>query len=299
MMKFLKWMAIILGVVVILIVFSIAMIYFKSNSELNKTYNIKVESIPASSDSSLIARGRHLAVIRGCTDCHGKVLSGMKMMDNPAMGTISASNLTGGQGGIGGFYTVTDWVRAIRHGVNGNGKAIVMMPSHLYYDLSESDITALVSYLQQLPAIDNVTDPIKIGPVTRMLIVTGKLPLSAERIDHNAKRTPAPQPGVTVEYGRYLVVICEACHGEGLSGGKIADGDPSWPPASNITPDEKTGIGNWTEEDFFNALRKGRSKTGKKLHPAMPRSLGEMTDDEIRAVWLFLQSVPPKPFGNH
>ncbi|MFQ5583081.1 MAG: c-type cytochrome [Calditrichia bacterium] len=299
MMKFLKWMAIILGVIIILIIVSIAIIYFKSNSKLNKTYNIKVESILTSSDSSSIAHGRHIAVIRGCMDCHGKNLSGKKMMDNPAMGTIYAPNLTSGEGGIGGHYTTKDWVRSIRHGVNRNGRPIVMMPSHLYYDLSESDIAALVSYLQQLSAVDNITDPLKIGPVMRMLIVTGKMLLSAEIIDHDAGRIPAPEPGVTVEYGRYLAVICKACHGPGLSGGKIADGDPSWPPASNITPDRESGIGNWTEEDFLNAMRKGRSKDGRKLHPAMPRSLSEMTDDELRAVWLFLQSVPPIPFGNH
>ena len=86
------------------------------------------------------------------------------------------------------------------------------------------------------------------------------------------------------------------CHNAVLSGGKIAAGDPSWPPAANLTP---TGIGTrYDEASFFKALRDGVKPDGAAINPAMPfRLTKEMTDDEIRAVWAYLKTVPAREFG--
>jgi len=66
--------------------------------------------------------------------------------------------------------------------------------------------------------------------------------------------------------------------------------------SANLTPDE-TGIGNWTEEQFFTALRKGKSKGlegSRMLLPPMPWEMFQhMTDDEIKAVFAYLKSIKP------
>lgn len=66
--------------------------------------------------------------------------------------------------------------------------------------------------------------------------------------------------------------------------------------AANLTPD-KTGIGTWTEEQFFVALREGKFKglpASRPLLPPMPwQMIGQMTDDEMRAVFAYLKSLPP------
>jgi len=50
--------------------------------------------------------------------------------------------------------------------------------------------------------------------------------------------------------------------------------------------------------DFTRALREGRRPSGTEINPFMPwRSYRRMTDDEIGALWLYVQSVPPKPYG--
>ena len=98
-------------------------------------------------------------------------------------------------------------------------------------------------------------------------------------------------------YGKYLVEIagCAGCHGYGLSGGRVA-GPPGTPPAANLTP---AGIGSWTEADLRRVLREGRKQNGTPLDPFMPwKTYAGMTDDEITAIWLYLRTVPPKPFGN-
>ena len=85
------------------------------------------------------------------------------------------------------------------------------------------------------------------------------------------------------------------CHGTGLSGGRVA-GPPNLPPASNLTP---TGLGTWSQSDFFTAMREGKRPDGKVLDEFMPwKSFAKMTDSEITAIWLYLKSVPPKPTGN-
>lgn len=66
--------------------------------------------------------------------------------------------------------------------------------------------------------------------------------------------------------------------------------------ASNLTPDA-TGLGNWTEEQFFNVMRKGWYKGiegGRMLLPLMPwQGFSHMTDEDLRSVFAYLKSIPP------
>ena len=67
--------------------------------------------------------------------------------------------------------------------------------------------------------------------------------------------------------------------------------------AANLTPDSATGIGTWTEENFKGALRTGKhmgQENGRPIMPPMPWPLiGQMTDDDISAVFAYLKSLPP------
>ena len=67
---------------------------------------------------------------------------------------------------------------------------------------------------------------------------------------------------------------------------------------SNITPDPERGIGNWTEEQFFRALREGKSKGLKESRPLLPPMpwfvYKNFSDTDIRAIFAFLKSTKPK-----
>jgi hypothetical protein len=67
-------------------------------------------------------------------------------------------------------------------------------------------------------------------------------------------------------------------------------------PSANITPE---GIGTWTEADFFKALREGMRPNGTAIDSTvMPiRLTREMTDQETKAIYMFLKTVPPKASG--
>lgn len=64
---------------------------------------------------------------------------------------------------------------------------------------------------------------------------------------------------------------------------------------ANLTPDRATGLGDWTEEMFIAALRTGRSRgKGRPILPPMPYPMiGQLTDEDLRAIFSYLQSLPP------
>jgi len=106
--------------------------------------------------------------------------------------------------------------------------------------------------------------------------------------------------GTLVERGRYLAQAgnCMACHTS--RGGKaLAGGTPIPTPfgtvyGPNITPDEKTGIGTWTADDFWQALHNGKSKDGTLLYPAFPYTeYTRITRADADALYAYLRSVPP------
>ena len=290
----LRWVGGILGAVLILLLLGGIGLYATSSYKLNRTYDVSVGQVPISIDSAAVARGRHIATTRGCGDCHGSALAGSTAIDNAMIGTLRAPNLT--PGGVGGDYDNTDWIRAMRHGIAPDGTPLVFMPSFEYYYLSDEDLGALISYLKQLPAVDRTMEEPSLGPMGRLMMIraSGNFQLSAARIDHDAPRPEAPTPGPTAAYGEYLAHSCVGCHGQDLAGGPISGAPPSWPPAANITPHED-GIGSWSKAEFVRAMRKQVRPNGSPIDPVMPADMGKMTDDELTALWKYLQTNTPQP----
>jgi cytochrome c553 len=255
-------------------------------ARLGRTYDVAVTPVTIPTDAASIERGRRLVIAGRCRDCHGNRLSGQVSMDEPAIGQIYASNLTAGQGGVGRSYTDLDWVRAIRHGIAPDGRSLVVTPAQFYYYLSDADLGAIIAYLKSLPPVDNEVPRPSVGFLGRLFVTLFNPQdwLPAEKIDHSAPRPPTPIPGVNADYGRYLTqtATCLVCH----------DGS-SYNPDISAAPGG--GIADWTEADFIRAMRTGLRPEGQRLdNETMPwRSTSEMTDDELRAMWLYLQTLSP------
>jgi cytochrome c553 len=293
----------ILAGLVVVIVLIVAVAYVASSAAVGKRFTVTDPSPPIPDDAASIERGKHLTrAITKCVACHGDDLGGDVMFDNVLLGRIASVNLTRGNGGRGNSLTDAQIVRAIRHGVGGDGRSLFIMPSGaMYQHLSDDDVAAIAAYVRSVPPVDRITPVSRLGPLGRVLVAAGKLDgmYEASVIDHTAKRRAAPAIGPTVEYGAYLVTVggCRTCHGPTLSGGEIQNGPDSPVPAANITPD---GLKAYDEAAFFRALREGKRPGGTTINPVMPWKLTrEMNDVEIRAVWNYLQTVPSKPFGNH
>jgi mono/diheme cytochrome c family protein len=283
-----KVFGIVLGSLAGLLVAAVAVIYLLAEARLNQTYAVPEEPIPIPTDAAAIARGEHLVqVIFFCTDCHGERLEGQVLFEDTLTGRLAPNNLTSGQGGLGRTYTDADWVRAILHGVDPDGKAGIAMASNIFTVMSDSDVGAMIAYLKSLPPIDNNVPPTRLGLVGRLSLLIDPWLLPAAHIDHNAPRPPAPEPGLTPQYGQYLAKTCTICHGDNYAGFPGPDG------SANLTPGGR--VGGWSEADFVRTLRTGLTPEGDELDPElMPwRTFGQMTDDELSAIWLFLQTLPP------
>jgi hypothetical protein len=124
------------------------------------------------------------------------------------------------------------------------------------------------------------------------MVGIGIIKLPVELVKHAAHVT-APTEGVTLEYGQYLVTTggCNDCHGSNLAGGPYPQ-----PGVSMMVPDITPGgePGSWTEAQFITAIRTGVKPDGHPLNPElMPwKQIGLSTDDELKAIWLYLKSVP-------
>jgi len=294
--KVFKWIGMGLGSLVGLLVLAFVVLYMLGTLKWNRLhgkYDVPVETIPIPTDQASITRGEHIAAIRMCGHCHTETLSG-RSDTVPGLVTLSVPNLTPGAGGIAATNTDEDWVRAIRHGVGQDGRGLVLMPSRVWYYLSDEDLADMIAYLKSLPPVNHELPPTDLGPLGRVMLTLGQLPPEivpdVTMIDHDSQRPVAPQPGVTVEYGKYLALTCSLCHSENLNGQTIREGGNVY-VAPNLTQGGEMRV--WSEEDFVTALRTGVTPSGHKLIDFMPwKYFGQMTDDELGAVWMYLQSLP-------
>ncbi len=286
--RVLKWIARIVAGLLALVGLLAVVVFILSERRLDTEYVIPENTLAIDMTNADIERGEHLVNTLGfCTECHGPDLAGQVMEDDPVAARLVSANLTRGEGGIGGRFTVDDWVRAIRHGVAEDGTSLVVMPSNFFDWFSDSDLASIIAYVKSIPPVDNVLPEVRVRLMARVFLIQEPGLLPASVIDHQAPRPAEPQPGATAEYGRYLANNCKLCHGPDFAGIEGAGG------GSNLTP--AGDLANWTEAEFITALRTGVRPDGEDLDPElMPwKSLGNLTDDELKALWLFLQSLPP------
>jgi mono/diheme cytochrome c family protein len=261
-----------------------------------------------STDSAAVAaRGEYLVRNAAvCGGCHGAsernpdgALSGGKEFHDWRIGTARASNLTPDDETGLGRWSEAEIVRSLRNGVRKDGRLLApVMPYEWFHQMSDEDAFAVARYLKSQPPVRN-----NVRQSPNIVFKLGKLILHPK-----PAMTVASTPrGATADYGRYLsqhAALCAECHTP--RGGIRSTPDMNRPfagmakppkgfPAnpSNLTPDP-TGIAGWSEDDFLKALHTGVTPEGEHLHPFMPwKENGRMTDDDLRAIWRFLRTVPP------
>jgi mono/diheme cytochrome c family protein len=272
----------------------------------------------ASREPAVVERGRYL--VRGaahCADCHGAPeqraaleagkevpLTGGHEFKLP-VGTFRVPNITPDAETGTGRYSDPEIARMLRHGVRPDGTA--MLPFMPFTDLSDDDLTAVISYLRTQAPVRHAVAPHQLnalGRVVKAFVVTPKGP-SRPTVAH------APS-GPTVDNGRYItnaVGNCVMCHTKvdlrtgaltapPFSGGAIHDGtdDPNKKFVSpNLTPHPRWGwIASWPEEVFVARVHMGKQREGT---PMPWHAFKNMHDDDLRAVFRYLQRLPPSEGG--
>jgi mono/diheme cytochrome c family protein len=112
----------------------------------------------------------------------------------------------------------------------------------------------------------------------------------------------APPSAETIARGKALVDIgdCASCHtadpARPFAGGERIDTPFGGIYSPNITPDRDTGIGSWSEQDFYRALRFGVAPDGSRYYPAFPYpNFSKLTRDDILAIRAYLMTLAPVP----
>lgn len=256
-----------------------------------------------------LARGEKIFDAK-CAACHreeGAVrAAGRQMADlPPELGRFYAANLTRHPtAGIGGL-TDAEIARAVRYGVTRDGRRSIMG-----WALSDADLAAVLGFLRSdHPAfeadatVQPRSAPSLAGKAVLAFVLGGPRPLPAQGI-------VAPPESSGAAYGEYLarqVYECADCHTPGFSPDKAtgpdafrggmkllgADGRPLY--SRNLTF-HSTGLLGWSEEDLGRALRHGLGRDGQPLRAPMPR-FSRLEPGEVRALYLFLQSLPPRESG--
>jgi mono/diheme cytochrome c family protein len=235
-----------------------------------------------------IARGEQLAYL--CLDCHSSTgdlpLDGGKVnfLEELQMGVLYGSNLTPGG-------PLKDWsdgeiVRAVREGVDNNGRPLFGMTTEPFSHLSDDDMQALVAYLRSQPAVDRSIPERNPNILAALVVGAGLAPTAVQ--PPVMSPISAPLAG-TPEYGQYLIYTsgCRDCHGLDLTGGT----NPFIPKGPNLT----LVMPNHSEEQFMTFIRTGTNATGRVIDTAsMPWQTYNLafSDADLRDMYSYLRGLP-------
>jgi len=316
----------ILKILSISVVVFIAGIVTYALTSFEKKFDAPYPNISASQDSAIIARGKHLALGPAhCADCHAPMkdrarvhageevaLSGGFNFVLP-LGSLYAPNITSDkETGIGNLPD-QEIARSLRYGIRHDGQAILdLMP---FYDLSDEDLTAVISWLRTQPAVKNKRPENEynfLGKMVKTFVI---------KPSGDGEVPARPAIDSTAAYGKYLVnsvANCRGCHTKrdlmsgAFIGPELAGGFPfeifndqgevvkgKHLVSQNLTTDGETGIiSKWNQDMFIKRFRAGIVISGSPM-PWGPFS--RMSDLELKAIYKYLKTLAPvnleQPYG--
>ena len=280
-----------------------------------------------SRQGDVLAQGTYIATVAGCTSCHtplkpeygnpqsltleqiqtiafndleatdqDRLLAGGRVFDLGPAGVVFTKNITPDeQTGIG-LWTKEQIKLAIKSGIDNEGKVLFpVMPYHVYNGMADADLESVILYLQSVRAVNN--------PVPERTASTEGLPTPPFQTG-----IVAPDASDQAARGAYLVnsiMGCTDCHtpvdpatgapqlDKYLAGRQPYEGPWGIVYGGNITPDEATGIGSWTDEEVKRALLAGVGKDGRRLILMPWFAYSTLTAEDADAVVFYLKNVLP------
>jgi len=290
-------------------------------------WNIPLPDVHASSDPAVIARGEYLAMGPShCIYCHAESeaeavraletgervpLRGGQRFADATLGELYAKNLTPDtETGIG-RYSDGQIARMLRYAVKPDGRSTLqsLMP---YGDMSDEDLTAIISFLRTQPPVRNVIPPVRLTTIGK--VVKSFAPAFQPRRVEGVRAASPPQ-APTRERGEYLVRAvgnCGGCHtpynpltfaptGPALSGGndvapaRLPGVDRTlWFKPPNLTPAEGSAFSKFPDRATFVA----RVQRGGRHYPGSPmpwESMSRLTTEDAGAIYEYLRTLTPVP----
>ena len=285
-----------------------------------------VAASPNEQDDQL-QHGKYIASIAGCMDCHtplkaeyqdptqysleqlqtisfnavaaldeSKLLAGGRPFDLGPAGVLFTRNLTpDNETGLGAW--TDDQIKvAIKTGISDEGRILFpVMPYHVYSGMADADLDAVIAYLRSVNAVSNQ-------------IPESTIPTEGFPTPPYTTGIVAPDASDKAARGAYLVnsvMGCTDCHtpvdpatGAPLMDKYLAGRQPYEGPwgivyGGNITPDNETGIGTWTDEEVKRAILTGVRNDGRRLILMPWFVYSSLTAEDADAVVYYLKNVLP------
>lgn len=261
-------------------------VWLSNQRLLDQRHPVVPELARASSGAEAIARGKRLADITGCTDCHGGDLRGKLFADDGWLhGRYYASNLTL----KARIYSDEDLVRIVRRGVRPDGRGVMAMPSMGFVRLTDGEIADIVAYMRSVPAGGPEQPGHYIGPLDQWDLWTGNGSKPAIWYVEGERAKSPRDAGPEYAATRHLAgIVCAECHGGDLKGNGWDTGAP-----------DLGVVRSYGLPEFTRLLRTGIGADGKEhgLMTSVSRDrLLHLSDAEIAALhaYLIAQARPPQ-----
>ncbi len=309
---------IILGLLILVILGMVGMISYVKFA-LPKTSDapdLQIELTP-----ERLERGEYLSLyVAGCIECHSKrdwntfsgpVIAGTEgaggdkyTQEMGIPGTMYPSNITP----VGlGDWSDGEVFRAITSGVDKDGNALFpFMPYHNYGKMDKEDIYSMIAYIRTLEPKGEKTPERKLDFPLGIIV---------NLMQKDATFSALPDTNDWVAYGEYMgnAAGCIPCHttqddkGRPLPGMLFAGGNEYPMPSfgivrsANLTPDNETGIGQWTEDAWIARMTMFADSSimlpsvgPGALNSIMAWSLhGKMKETDLKAIYRYIQTIEP------
>jgi cytochrome c553 len=269
----LKWTAIVTGGVAAVALIAVSTIYITSEIAIAKSYPLPAERFRTSVSASA-EQGQHLALILGCTDCHGKTLQG-KYLDFIPASTVYGANLPH----LAETFTDTQFANAIRRGLRPDGTSLPVMPSNQYANLTDDETGSLIAYIRAIKSTEPATPSPSYGLFPRLGVLLGLF--GTQEMERPKYKAPIDLGPATAQGRHIAMVACGECHTSTLGGQD--DGVLKSP--------DLVVAAAYDRADFIRFMRTGKAIGDREL-PLMSVTartrFSHFTDAEVNALYDYL-----------
>ncbi len=316
MKKFFKWLGIALGVIIL----GLAGLALYVVKIWNPTYEVHVPDIKVEATPARLERGKEL-VLTLCSECHKdpetKLLTGRRLGDLPEQfGVAYSRNITKDPVHGIGAWSDGEIIWLLRTGIHPKTHRYVPPWMVKLTGAADEDLYSIVSFLR---SDDPVVAPASVqnkeseaSALAKLLTFIGAF----KPYDYPKATIVRPDSTNDVAYGSYMangVFACYECHSADFAtndrlnpeksvgfyggGNPMPNYDKLLIPTRNLTPDKDHGIGNWTEDQFVQALMTGFRSDGTLMRYPMMR-FTHVPEREIRSIYRYLRTIPALPTVN-
>jgi len=304
-----KWLRRLLVLLVLLILAAMLVIWLCR--DLAEPLPAAMRSVGASTlkDPALIARGEYLATAGDCRVCHtasgGQPYAGGRSVVTP-FGDIPSPNITPDNATGIGQWRFEDFWRALHSGISQDDKLLYpAFPYTAFTKVSANDALAIFAYLRSLPPVNqpsgrpNLRFPYSVRDV-----------LIGWRLLYFREGQYAADPNQSAQWNRGAYLVqglghCNECHDARNSLGAVSGQPPlsgGEMPAQNwyapdLSPQQNGGLQGWSRTDIVDLLKTGQSRHGAAFGPMaeiITESTQHLTDEDLQAIAVFLQSLPAR-----